>query len=140
MKKIVYILIIIALMISGIYFAKHMSEKSEITQTGTNIIENIKENTTKNEEKNEIEENNTIEPEVNEIENNVLEDETTTELDPKEEAIQIVKENWGEDDSVYFSYDGIQDGKHVVCVRESDTTKELYRYYVDIETGSFEIE
>lgn len=135
MKKIIYILIIIALIISGIYVAKQMSEEKEVTQTGANTLEN-----TTNNNKNEIEENNKIEPEVNEIENNAVEDETTTTLDPEEEAKQIVKENWGEDDSVYFSYDGIEDGKHVVCVREKDTTKALYRYYVDIETGSFEIE
>lgn len=135
MKKILYILIIIALIISGIYVAKQMSEEKEVTQTGANTIEN----TTKNNEQNEVEENNTIEPETNEIENNVVEDETTTALNPEEEAKQIVKENWGEDDSVYFSYDGVKDGKHVVCVREKDTTKALYWYYVDLETGTFEI-
>ena len=136
MKKILYVIIIIALIVAGIYVAKHMSEEKEITQTGANTIEN----TTNNKEENEEVENNTLEPEVNEIENNVVEEETTTQLDPKEEAIQIVKDNWGEDDTVYFSYDGVKDGKHVVCVRESSTTKALYRYYVDIETGSFEIE
>lgn len=135
-KKILYILIIIALIISGIYVAKQMSEEKDVTQTGTNTLES----TTNNIEKNEIEENNTIEPEENEIENNVVEDETTTALNPEEQSKQIVKENWGQDDTVYFSYDGIKDGKHVVCVREKETTKALYRYYVDIETGSFEIE
>lgn len=135
MKKIIYIGIIIIFIIAGSYVAKQMSEEKEVTQTGANTLDN-----TTNNNENEIEKNNTIEPEVNEIENNVVEDETTTTLDPEEEAKQIVRENWGEDDSVYFSYDGVKDGKHVVCVREKDTTKALYRYYVDIETGSFEIE
>lgn len=139
-KKILYILIIIALIVAGIFVAKQMSEEKEVTQTGANTIKNTTGNTiTNNTEKNEMVENNTIEPEVNKIENNNIET-GTTELSPKEQAIQIVKENWGEDETVYFSYDGIKDGKHVVCVRESSTTKELYRYYVDIETGSFEIE
>ena len=134
-KKILYILIIIALIISGIYVAKHMSEEKKVTQTGTNTMEN----TTNNNGKNEIEENNIVEPEANEIENNVVEDETTTALNPEEEAKQIVKENWGEDDSVYFSCDAIENGKYIVCVRDSETTYELYRYYVDLETGTFEI-
>ena len=134
-KKILYIVIIIALVVAGIFVAKQMSEEKEATQTGANTIKN----TTKNNEQNEVKENNTIETEVNEIENNVVENETITEIDPEEQAKQIVKENWGEDDSVYFSYDGVKDGKHVVCVREKDTTKALYWYYVDLETGTFEI-
>ena len=135
-KKILYVIIIIALIVAGMQVAKQMSEEKEVTQTGTNTIQNIN----KNNEKNEVKENNIIVPEVNEIENNIVEDETTNELNPEEQAKQIVKENWGEDDTVYFSYDGVEDGKHVICVREKDTTKALYRYYVDIETGSFEIE
>lgn len=134
-KKILYIVIIIALIIAGIYAAKQMSEESEVTQTGANTVKN----TTENKEKNETEKN-TIVPEVDETEKNNIEEETTIGLNPEETAKKIVKENWGEDDTVYFSYDGIKDGKYVVCVRESSTTKELYRYYVDIETGSFEIE
>jgi len=135
-KKILYILIIISLIISGIYAAKHMSEEKKVTQTGTNIIESAN----KNNKENEKEENKTIEPEVNEIENNNVEA-GTTELAPEEEAKQIVEENWGEDDTVYYSYDGKDEkGRYVICVREKATTKALYRYYVDIETGSFDIE
>ena len=59
---------------------------------------------------------------------------------PEEKAKNIVKENWGEDDSVYYSYDGINsEGKYIICVRDKATTKALYWYYVDIETGAFDI-
>ena len=139
MKKIIYIGIIIILIFAGSYAAKQMSEEKETTQTGANVVNNLAGNITNNNEKNETVENNITESEVNEIENNI-QDETTTTLNPEEEAKQIVKDNWGEDDSVYFSYDGVKDGKHVVCVRDVATTKALYRYYVNVETGAFEIE
>lgn len=135
-KKILYVLIIIALIIAGIFVAKQMSEENEVAQTGANTIEN----TNKTNEQNEVEGNNIIEPEVNEVENNNVET-GTTEMAPEEQAKQIVKENWGEDDTVYYSYDGKdENGRYVICVREKETTKALYRYYVDIETGSFDIE
>ena len=34
-----------------------------------------------------------------------MEESNTT--DPKAKAIEIVKKDWGEDDSFYFSYDGV---------------------------------
>ena len=136
MKKIIYIGMIIVLIIAGIFVAKQMSEKNETTQTGANTLKN----TNKTVEQNAVEENNIVEPEVNEIENNTVETETS-ELSPEEQAKQIAKDNWGEDDTVYFSYDGKdENGRYVICVREKETTKALYRYYVDVETGTFDIE
>ena len=49
------------------------------------------------------------------------------------------KEN-NEDDSVYFFCENEKDGIYPVAVRDKNTTKALYWYYVDIETGTFEIE
>lgn len=137
-KKIIYILIIITLIFAGIFVAKKMSEENEVIPTGTNTLTNQ----INNSEKNEIEENKTIDSEVNEMENNVVEDETTNSFNPEEKAKQIVKANWGEDDdTVYYSYDGINEqGKYVICVRDKATTKALYRYYVDVETETCEIE
>ena len=138
-KKILYIMIIIVFVIAGICVAKQMSKENEVTQTGTNIINNGVVDTIKNNKENdEMIENNEIETESNEV-NNKIEEETTSAFNPKEEAKRIVKENWGEDDSVYFYHEGIINDKHVVSVRESSTTKALYWYYVDVETGTFEI-
>lgn len=133
MKKILYILIIIALIIAGIFVAKEMSEENGITKTSASTIKNtIKTN--------QIEESNKVESEENKTENNTVEN-GGSELSPEEQAKQIAKDNWGEDDSVYYSYDGKDEkGRYVICVREKATTKALYRYYIDLETGSFEIE
>lgn len=138
-KKILYFIIIIFLIIAGIFVATKITENDKTKP----VVANTLNYTNKTDKKNDIEENNTLETEQNEIVNDVVNNELkteNTETTPEEQAKQIVKENWGEDDSVYYSYDGIKDGKHVVCVREASTTKELYRYYVNIETGTFDIE
>lgn len=127
-KKIFYIAIIIVLIIAGINVAKKMTEENKTKPTVTNNIEN--ENEIK--QKNVVEEENKPEEKPQEPENNQK---------PEEKAKNIVKENWGEDDSVYYSYDGLNsEGKYIICVRDKATTKALYWYYVDIETGAFDIE
>lgn len=137
-KKILYIVIIVVLIIAGIFVAKQISEKNGIKQTGANTLEN----TNKINKENKLEENNTVveELEKNEVQkNNVAEGKD--ENAPEEQAKQIVKDNWGEDDTIYLSYDGKdKDGKYIICVREKATTKALYWYYVDVETGTFEIQ
>lgn len=137
-KKILYVVIIVVLIIAGIFVAKQISEKNDTKQTVANTLEN----TNKTNEENELEENNTVvtEPEKNEVEeNNVAEGKD--ENAPEERAKQIVEANWGEDDTVYFSYDGKdENGRYIICVREKASTKALYWYYVDVETGTFDIQ
>ena len=138
-KKILYVIIIIVLIIAGINVAKKILEESKTKPTVTNNIYNeIKQ------ENNVKEENNTLKPE-NVVEEENKQEEKPQELEsnqkPEEKAKNIVKENWGEDDFVYYSYDGINsEGKYIICVRDKATTKALYWYYVDIETGTFDIE
>jgi len=57
----------------------------------------------------------------------------------EEKAINIAKKHYGESTSVYFSFEGIQNGKYKVSVRESSTTRTIREYYINIETGKFEI-
>ena len=140
MKKIIYIVLIIILIIAGIFVATKITDQDKTKPVIANTIKN------KNEIKveNDVAENNTIEVEQNKIVNDVVDNEIkneNTETNPEEQAKQIVKDNWGEDDTVYYSYDGKDaKGRYVICVREKSTTKALYRYYVDVETGTFEIE
>ena len=137
-KKTLYILIIIILMIAGIFVAKKITEDDKAKP----VIANTLEQTNKTNEENLVEENIVVENNnVGTKENEVTNDIQNTEIAPEEKAKQIVKENWGEDDTVYYSYDGKDaNGRYVICVREKSTTKALYRYYVDIQTGAFEIE
>ena len=95
-------------------------ENVENTENTSNTLEgNIQEGSESSEETDSMEESNTT--------------------DPKAKAIEIVKKDWGEDDSVYFSYEGIEDGKYKVAVRRKETTNRLYYYYVDLKNETFTI-
>lgn len=132
MKKLFFCIIILVLIIAGIYVAKKISGDNETIKTGTNTLS--KEN--KVNKKNNLSEN-TVEAE----ENKMKESSVPSTENKEEQAKEIVKNNWGEDDSVYYSYDGIDEkGRYIICVRDNATTRALFWYYVDIETGSFEIE
>lgn len=140
-NKTLYILIIIILIFAGIFVATKIEENDKTKP----VVANTLNNTNKTEEKIDVEKNNTLEPEQNELANDVVNNENktdNTEITSEEKAKQIVKENWGEDDdTVYYSYDGLNEqGKYVICVRDKETTKALYRYYVDLETETCEIE
>lgn len=143
-KKILYIVIIVAVIIAGIFTAKQISDNNKTKQTSTNTVND----TNKTEVNNEVEENSTNEVENSKKENNIEENEVhneadngNTKLTPEEQAKKIVKDHWGEDDAVYFSYDGKdENGRYIICVREQSTTKALYRYYVNVESGTFDIE
>ena len=138
-KKILYISVIIILMIAGIFVAIKMSQADRVTQVSSNKLDYTNEFV----EEDSVEKNDIVESKNEIIENSIVEQDenTNNKQTPEEKAKQIVMENWGEDDSVYFSYDGKDEkGRYVICVREISTTKELYRYYVDVETESFDIE
>lgn len=122
--------------------------KNEIENTVTNnLIQNNIINNTVNETventivENVVVENNTLnnsqQVSKEEIDNATIQ----KEEDNKEKAINIVKEDWGKDDKVYFSFDSIDsNGKYIVSVRDKASTEALYWYTVDIEKGTFSIE
>lgn len=128
---------------------------------------NISENTVSNSVDNNITENETVvENVVNEVENTVsnevenktnavtnqvanTEKNTTISNSPaipavtddKQKAIELVKKEWGDDDSVSFSFDYINEkGEYVVAVKDkaSATVKNYFR--VNLSTGSVELD
>lgn len=155
-RIIVLIFIIILILITAFLIFKLFDikkNKNNIEPTSVNnVIENEIENNVIDEENNQnnVEDNNTINTAIdtnNENNNQVVDkDEVDKETikkeeDNKEKAVNIVKDNWGEDETVYFSFDSINsEGKYLVCVRDKSTTQALYWYTVDVETGTFEIE
>ena len=134
LKKLFFGIIIVILIIAGVYTANKISKKGQTVKTGTNIIKNT---VKKTDEENVIENN----VEINETENSTVENNVSKTENPEEQAKKIVINNWGEDDSVYYSYDGLDSqGRYIICVRDKATTKALFWYYVDIESGTFDIE
>ena len=96
-KKIMYGIAIIVLIIAGVFVGKKIMKKEMKIETSANTINQI----------NNIVENNVIENTIEEItEEETAEEEThkkeSTAQTPEEIAIEIVKDNWGEDDTVSF--------------------------------------
>ena len=146
-KSRIVIMLIIAILVGiVIYLSVDMLNMTKSKTTSKDLNTILTNNTvTNNSIKNNIvneEINNVIE---NEINNTVVEDENTeikleNANSDEEKAIILVKANWGEDDTVYFSNDGKNsDGKYVICVRDKSTTKALAYYEVDVEDESFTI-
>lgn len=137
MKKILYIILIVAVVIAGVCVAKKISDGEKTVKTDANIVNNV-DNKVK---QNEVEENNIVtEPEDSETENNEVDNKETSNLSPEEKAKQLAKDNWGEDSTVYFSFEEVnEEGRYVISVRDKETTRALEWLYIDIETGTIDM-
>lgn len=146
MKKIIiFILVLVAIAVTGIFVAHKFVKNDDTKPTSQSVVNQIKGNNTtendvanmnntntNNEINNETNENKT---EENEINPNIPE-ETTTKTD-EEKAIAIVKKEWGEDSSVNFTFDyKTENGEYVIAVRNSNTTATIEWYIVDLNTGT----
>lgn len=61
--------------------------------------------------------------------------------DAKQKAINLVQNDWGEDSSVYFFVDEVnEDGKYVVSVRDKATTNAVVLYNVDVANNTVELQ
>lgn len=145
MKKLIIYILILAIVIGfGIAVGLNLEDDKKAVPTTSEKTENkVKENKVENKVENTAK---------NEIENS--EEEFETEENPEEEgpadkagepktdlekAIDIVKKDWGEDNSVYFAQDGQNaKGEYIICVRQSSTTNALAWYTVNVEKGTFE--
>ena len=149
---------IIAIILTILLVSMNKKDENEnIEINNVNEISNvIQENVIENEEiNNEIDNTvNEVVPEENEeiVEEEIaknepiadpeqeVDKETMDKIESNEEkAINIAKKHYGETSSVYFSFEGIQNGKYKVSVRDSATTRTIREYYINIETGKFDI-
>ena len=104
-------------------------------EVNNEIENNVEENTDNNQQEDESQ---NIPPadDKQEVSKETIEKEQSNE----EKAISIVKQDWGEDDKVYFSYEGITNGKYKVGVRETASTRAITYYLVNVDNGTFEIQ
>ena len=145
MKKSTIGLIVILLMIIAIAIFVFVGNKKENTTNTTNATPvNEEENIVQNEQINEVNEimSNEIE---NQVENETITENTvsseTFEESPKtakEKAVDMVKKDWGQTNSVEFSVEGIDaNGNYIVTIRDSQTTQALAFYTVNVNSGTF---
>ena len=115
--------------------------------------EELQENTTQNEVKNEVSEEvkNEVSNKVsNTSKNNTKKDTTTTTnfapaqpavTDAKQEAIELVKKEWGADDTVNYVFEYInENGEYVVSVKDKSTATVKYYFRVNLDTKSVELD
>lgn len=155
-KKIIIIVgvVILAILITLLTVKLINIEKNkekEVSNLNQNAIEN---NTIENAIKNENTENTenivVVDKEKEDNNKNDLietsptigeEEITKTEIEKKEndeeKAVNIVKKDWGEDNSVYFTIEETQNEKYTISVREKDTTRTISTYEVNIQTETF---
>ena len=135
MKKVIILSILVGLiMLGGILFARKITKdltskptaaQREMQMLGGSYISTI-DTQTKEVKTNSVSENS--------VDNTVGETTPKTDL---EKAIDIVKEDWGPDTSVYFAQDGTKNGKYIICVRDKASTAALAWYTVNVEDGTF---
>lgn len=145
MKRIILVIAMTLVIIIGVIFARSIVKENQEVETSSlaNISNHIKNNI-----ENVIVNNEILNDTTNEIANetiNEIANETPIET-PKEnftgeeKAKAIVKKDWGEDNTVYFTVDSKGNSEYEVQVRESATTKILYRYIVNVDTEEFSSE
>ena len=115
-------------------------------------VVNENNNNTDIENKNEVEENiqtkNIIENEIildtmvnSNTQNNVYESQTDIgSTDKKQQAINLVKEKWGDDDTVTFRCDNISDGEYIVAVVSIQTASVQNYFRVNLENQTVTID
>lgn len=61
--------------------------------------------------------------------------------DDEQKSINIAKNDWGNEDGVYFNCIGMDSqGRYIIAVADSTTTQIIQWYHVNAVTGEFEIE
>ena len=165
MKKILCVIAIIAVIVLGSYFmgkylhtvqtnADNISKnevKDVVNQSKNkiiNVIKNTVDNTIENEKENKIDNtvtnivNNENEEEKEEEKEEVkapISNSGQTGEDDRQKAINMAKQEWGEDDNVSFKIDEqSEDGKFVICVVDKNTTKVIFWYSVDVKNNTIE--
>ena len=159
-KKMVIICSVIALIVVGAiiafnieklnnqnYIEETNSNNSASQNTVNNTVEeqnNIEDDETKNnEQETNIQEDNT--KNEADIQNKIQNAEVTTaeeqkqDLNNRDKALRLAKEEWGEDDTVYYTIDNEQSNVYYITVRSKSTTGSLAEYEVNVSTNEVTI-
>ena len=150
MKKSMYIVIavIVVLIIAGICIFSFSGYNEKESNTLNNAEKVNEEQISQNEQINEQVNEASMNELTNETTNETVADETentvsseTFEESPKtaeEKAIEIVKNDWKENNNVEFSVEGMDgNGSYIVVVRNSQTTEALAFYSVNVTSETF---
>ena len=138
-KAIIMFLLVFVIVGAAIYLSYQLVNKPvKETVNMTNSMNEFENNTIYF---NNIVENNAIDTNTqNTVKNEISKTENTTgpdTQDARKKAMDLVKADWGEDSSVYFYVDEVnEDGKYVVSVRDKATTSVVVWYDVDVKKNT----
>lgn len=157
-KKLVIIITVIALIVVGglVYIGIKNLNSPTYTFENVEIAENDEteeiENQNVFEENNEVEPENIVGKEEAESEEEAKKAENTTSKQNQEQkeseeankqneekALKLVKDEWGEDETVYYTVDNFAGGIYNISVRSKETTESLAEYKVNLGTNSVEL-
>lgn len=152
---IVWITIICILgILVAFYIIRNPEEKGNIGEISNNAVNNTVntqvEEPVNNEVENEVTENteNTVTEDVSE--NTEISNKTQKEpvkpstpgiTDKKQKAIDLVKKEWGEDDTVNYVFDYVNEkGEYVIAVKDRATATVKNYFRVNLETETVELD
>lgn len=157
-KKLVIIITVIALIVVGglVYIGIKNLNSPTYTFENVEIAENNEteeiENQNVAEENNEVSSENIVGKEEAESEEEAKKAENTTSKQNQEQkesaeankqneekALKLVKDEWGEDETVYYTVDNSSGGIYNISVRSKETTESLAEYKVNLGTNSVEL-
>jgi len=127
------------MLIGSIVYEETINMSKQPTQNTTSIKDNeVKNNDVKNDvvkdEENESKQETTNDDEfVGEEEQETSKEDNTKSKDEK--AIQLAKDEWGDDDTVTFSVEKKKDTKYYVAVKSAATVLQWY----EVDTDTWEI-
>ncbi len=133
------ILVIIYLTFDVIKSKKQLAVDTDnnaiLNENNTNLKNEVVENTTNSNVENTSVTENTQNTETTSNTENKNDDEIYNEplISKEEKAIELVKKDWGSSDGVYFTKVAINSrGNYVISVNDSNTSKTLAFYEVDL--------
>lgn len=127
------------------------NEVEEEAYSASNISEdeNVVENENVANTENVVDDSNTVDNTTNSTTsaNNVVEEEhveqeedSTLSTTNQEKAIDLVKDYWGEDNTIYFTNEGVtKEGEYIVAVRQKTSTTVKDYFKVNLESKKVEI-
>lgn len=156
-KAMVIFVVIISVMVTLIIMSHSQKEKTKNKTNNVSVnvqTQNIQEET--NRVKNEVESENTLDIKNTTTQNEVnatsvkeevakqqeiqgeeeMSNDASNEEDKSEKAINLVKEEWGEDDTVYYTLDNQSGSIFNISVRSKATTMTLAEYEVDVNSNT----
>lgn len=129
-----------------------MEDYENLANTSQNTIPN--ENIVNEQENQNLVEENAVQNQVanevkNTVANNTIKNTTINQnnvktepgiTDKKQKAIELVKKEWGADNSVDFVFDHVENDEYIVAVKDRSTATVKYYFRVNLETKTVEMD